>query len=634
MDDWTKYTAFRIPQRETRDATDKSNSASARPASPVLPDETQFAEVEFEENPNRAVFSDAASRFLSHAAKPQPIEQRATDPIRQKFFEMRSLAVDRPFARDDAELFYRQATLMEDFTDDYDGSAKFFMYYPYYQQMGYEQLRTYFTWRTKARQGEIQPISVSYVFLYVYELITGIGVRNPTEGLDKLVEIWNEFGKYDNALLNYLPLWLKDYHIYYYLQHSFTDFVKNHNLYRHYPEMFLFDANVENPFELWNSISDYNVTESTFYKAGNEQLMESCIKFVIDGIMDMCKSLKINPEDLFIYHYSRVGTWYPFKQALFYPSRSRPDRNVNMPGREHYNCKNNRWSAYVPIYYSSYKQLVGRIMKRLESCLRQTFKYKYKLKTEPSVFYRSSGTPINFDPVIEKAVADFYRDLTRTVVIVDHTNLARIREEALGTQDRLIVNDNAECRMQNAELLNGYENTVRFVGDDVLGVPPTAVYDEKPDKPPSTAYDEKPDTPTSTAYDVKPDTPPSTAYDVKPDKLPPYACDAKSDTPPSPAITDHLETPDSGSLIQETDVWSELSDALSVTERRALIIALNGGGNIKAFADENGIMLEVLADGINEKAADYIGDNILELDGGMAIYDEYRDNIARIIECI
>jgi len=56
----------------------------------------------------------------------------------------------------------------------------------------------------------------------------------------------------------------------------------------------------------------------------------------------------------------------------------------------------------------------------------------------------------------------------------------------------------------------------------------------------------------------------------------------------------------------------------------------NNKTNIKAFADENNIMLEVLADSINEKAADLIGDSILEIDEEIILYDEYRENIKSI----
>jgi len=78
------------------------------------------------------------------------------------------------------------------------------------------------------------------------------------------------------------------------------------------------------------------------------------------------------------------------------------------------------------------------------------------------------------------------------------------------------------------------------------------------------------------------------------------------------------------------DGWKALKEALTDIERKALSIALLDKKSIKAFADENGIMLEVLADRINEKAADYIGDSILEIDEEMMIYDEYRENIAEM----
>ena len=52
---------------------------------------------------------------------------------------------------------------------------------------------------------------------------------------------------------------------------------------------------------------------------------------------------------------------------------------------------------------------------------------------------------------------------------------------------------------------------------------------------------------------------------------------------------------------------------------------------IKALADENGIMLEVLADNINEKASGHIGDNILETGETMTVYDEYKEKISEMM---
>ena len=80
-----------------------------------------------------------------------------------------------------------------------------------------------------------------------------------------------------------------------------------------------------------------------------------------------------------------------------------------------------------------------------------------------------------------------------------------------------------------------------------------------------------------------------------------------------------------------SDGWSALRDALTATERDALALVLRGELCIKAFADQHHVMLEVLADGINEKATDYVGDNILILDETVTIYDDYRELVAEIV---
>ena len=558
MDESAKYAAISIPPRESRPADVEAPPVGAGSVGAALFADTIFAEIECEINPNRSnrtapAPADAALRFFSSVTPPQPIAQKAFDPIRQMFFEMRSLVTDRPFAKNDAEFFYRQAKFMEDFTDDYGGDAKFSMYFPYYQHMGYEQLRTYFTWRTKVRQGEILQTCVSYAFLYIYELLSGFGVEDAVDGLNKLVSIWDEFIKFAPALENYMPQWIKDYHVYYELPHSFIDFAREHKLQKYYSLSLIFETNEENSLELWNSISSYDITQSKFYIEGNAQLFEDCFDSVINAIREYCDGRQKRFEDLLIYGISKRMPWSPFKHALFHNWRQQSDRQVAMPGQERYYCKNNQWSANLPIYYSTQKDFVGYIIKKTESCLRQAVNYKYKLKADLKTagysFRELQSTSVKFaelDSLIEKNVIEFHRGLTRTVVTVDQTNLMRIREEALGTQEKLVVP----------------ENEAPIMPSDVFEPEHKAKQEEQPQQSP--------------------------------------------------------------------DGWSALQDALNITEHRALAIVLNGEVSIKTFADENGIMLEVLADSINEKAADCIGDNILEIDDGMRIYDEYKEQVVKM----
>jgi hypothetical protein len=77
-----------------------------------------------------------------------------------------------------------------------------------------------------------------------------------------------------------------------------------------------------------------------------------------------------------------------------------------------------------------------------------------------------------------------------------------------------------------------------------------------------------------------------------------------------------------------SDIWENLKDILTENELRALEVVLQGD-DIKAFADECGVMLEVLVDVINEKAMDYIGDNLMDED--FVLYDDYQEPVSRML---
>jgi hypothetical protein len=156
------------------------------------------------------------------------------------------------------------------------------------------------------------------------------------------------------------------------------------------------------------------------------------------------------------------------------------------------------------------------------------------------------------DKVIEKAVSDFYNDRNRTVVTVNHTNLARIREEALETQGSLMVEEDGFGNKNESEL---------FIS----------------------------------------------------------SVDSRFDSIEPPPLT-----------LSFADGWKALKNALTDMERQALSLTLQENSDLKTFATNSGVMLEVLLDSINEKAADCIGDNLLEVDDGVVLYDEYRENVEAI----
>ena len=103
-----------------------------------------------------------------------------------------------------------------------------------------------------------------------------------------------------------------------------------------------------------------------------------------------------------------------------------------------------------------------------------------------------------------------------------------------------------------------------------------------------------------------------------------------------PEITEQFRTANmegnegNGTLPESGGEWDVLRERLTDTERQALDIILYEKANLKEFAHQQGIMLEVLAEGINEKAADVVGDGIL--DNEFAFYEDYLEEVRKMLD--
>jgi len=537
-----KYESVKIP-RPGQALSD--GSASSLPQSktdpPVSFSEGLYYEIEYDACPIPGV-----GKFV---AKPQKIQEPEQDQVRDLFGEMREIArahrssydysrfFDRRVQSGNELVFYKQGLFMKDFTDDYEGKASFSQYFPSYQMMGYEQLRTYFTWRTEVRNGRISDTSLSYAFLYIYELLSNIGVDHPQDGLDQLMAFWKVFRVYHASIDKYMFRWFKDYHIYYDLPHSFREFVEAHDLSEHYPGI----AGTDDDFQLFCAISKYDIRKSAFFSADNAKMIADCFCFIMDRLRLVCADHDIQLDDSIFQPTKKMSVWVPFKSALFHPWLTQADRRVVLSEKEIYVCSQNKWIFSTTITTESGRQLIGYVMKQMESVLRKAMNYKFKLSanintvTHPIVGkLRENGESL--EQVVTKAVLEFYREATKTVVSVDPKALSSIRREALVTQEKLVVPE------PEAQVVPQVEPV------------PVAV----------------------------------------------------------------SEAPEG------------LKDVLTDTELQALAVVLHGEIELKQFADECGIMLEVLVDGINEKAVDYMGDNLL--DENFLLYEDYREQVKELIQ--
>ncbi len=114
----------------------------------------------------------------------------------------------------EAELFYRQGLLMADFEDNCPYNGTFKSYFPTYNAMSDRQLRGYFTWRAQVRRGTVEETSTSFAFLYLYELICGIGVDDPLDGFNKIKTFWDAYRAFEPGIDRFARVWLQDYAVF------------------------------------------------------------------------------------------------------------------------------------------------------------------------------------------------------------------------------------------------------------------------------------------------------------------------------------------------------------------------------------------------------------------------------------
>ena len=143
---------------------------------------------------------DAAAQEAPAAYRdtPLPFEQAAwkargasLPPLREALPErLRQMRRLYEYGRESLEAkaknFYEQGKFMENYEDELPWQGELSCYFPTYHDLTARQLRAYFSWRTKIRQGIFEPIPASAAYIYIYELLNGIGAASPEESLEKL----------------------------------------------------------------------------------------------------------------------------------------------------------------------------------------------------------------------------------------------------------------------------------------------------------------------------------------------------------------------------------------------------------------------------------------------------------------
>lgn len=381
-----------------------------------------------------------SKNFASGVYRDEPILRTAaqiTCNVPQEYREMRRIAKSYDvYGQSDAKVFYQQGLFMENFVDDFSYHGEFFNYFPTYQLMNDLQLRGYFSWRTKVRRGDIEKTSLSFVFVYIYELINQIGVRSPEEGFEKLRDFWTLYKDHDIRITHYVKLWLKDYIVYYNLDKSLLQDLADTSFDNSIYTLLHYEAhNTDDVFSALNALSSYRLENSKLYKQFPDDVKQIVCN-VYAGLADYYNKNRKNGICEKFFGRVYTDSYMMFRSAVFYDRVKHENYVYEMSSINRYRCKNGNWFCERFYHYSGKNQQIGALLKTIDFVMRQKYGFKSTLKA-------GKATKLTLE-IIHKEI-DKYREIKRKealpIIEIDVAKLHHIRKAALETQNKLITEE-------------------------------------------------------------------------------------------------------------------------------------------------------------------------------------------------
>ncbi|MEG0835336.1 MAG: TerB N-terminal domain-containing protein [Christensenellaceae bacterium] len=555
------------------------------------------------------------------------------------------------------ESFYRQAKALEDAAYGDAEYVEFQQYWPIYSEMNQAQFKTYFSWRTKVRAGKIEIVSLSYIYLYIYELINNIGVGSSQNGLKMLFTLWGFCKENGLNVDGYMHEWIKDYYVCNDFSESFSEAISAYPL----NNAFSFetaDGTSVKKLALYDRFSSYHIKNSKFYNAETEKIMADCFEIIFAKMETLFAKFDLNFAAEIGGRYTSYTPWRPYKSAMYFPIQM-SDKTTVIGSKEKYFLKNGRWRCKNRIEYDWQKaDLLGYIVKRIEGDVRALTKYKNKLaptseKLISKFSYAEKGIQSliqcirdsRFDSIIDDTVSSYFSEnnirlfygaiskktcniendysVLPAKVEIDPSKLEQIRLDSLEIQSRLLIDNPAETALDDPinatvfvkeivtasaqpTLLNGDISHITETSDIRIDL-------AKLDKIRADSIE--------------------TQSKLLVDTLP--VAEANDGILPIKKVKEDQPAINHGTEESAQNEWQLLILGLSKVEQAVIKIILSGESTnlfLEKLAKSEDILLEVLMESINEKSLEIIGDSVIDAsESPPCLYNDYEDDMRKYL---
>ena len=387
-------------------------------------------------------------------------------PVPEPITHMRAMAhgsSDQGWSYGGSKLFFEQALLMADYTDDLPYKGRFTSYYPTYQDMSNRVLRGYFTWRTLFRQGQTPLCPASFLFVHAYEVLCGVGVEPGPAGLRELNRMYKAYHDLPGfeSLSRYLPRWMRDYVVYHGIDPAdlpadsvslgerapFLGAVailrraEGHLLNQPAGTRWREAPSIPNSEELVRALdaaSRYHLSKSKAMKVHPQELT-AIIPQVFARMVDHCRRRrKVGFVDGLFGPEVSVS-YLMYSAAVFWEASPHADARVKLPTGEVYTCTDGRWRVQRVCEAHAPSKELGQILKAVDRIFRTHVDDLPPLK--------EAKTPKYLAKIIEEEVQGYLDQRAAheaAQVHIDRTKLRGIREAAGRTQEALLVDEERE----------------------------------------------------------------------------------------------------------------------------------------------------------------------------------------------
>lgn len=482
-------------------------------------------------------------------------------------------------------------------------------YWPTYEQMSSAQKRWYFYWRKEVKQGRYPDTDLSYLFLYIYELIHGVGWSTPEEGLALLDEVWFGYGEREKKIDTYMREWIFDFCLVHGLEMPYTELMKkiprklsNELKEREWMRRFTSDP-LDLPWDMLTMLLDYDAEQSRFFKEQGRKEMKTYIPKVI-ALVDRYWMKKHGLRLIHRFWPEEVTR----KRILFQSAVYDHD----------FYGKHTEVRVFPISEHPPLRSYLTQLVRYSENKLRELMGFKgrlrgVKLESEVEELISRYLTREIKEREVQAAKA------ARPVVTINRKKLRRLQQESEEVRDMLTIDyDNAEPTAGEAN-----DSNVKKQGKPVTGNVQTiqtemnfedyALY-----SPQSVDEDQSPDIEISKAEMTIVERTDIERTDVE-------RIDVETTEVEMTLAVTSVEQRNLH-LVWNTDnmeeEWQELAERLSSDQLEVLYIFKHykSSGELQAIASRTGSMPELIIEEINEISMEIIGDILID---GKEITEEY-----------